>query len=550
MVGSNRQSCSRRRRGPPAALALIAALALGSSSAGCRPACPPQAGSEEWTNASCTVRVEPERLEAPASAVELTNAVRAAESGDRRVRMTGSGHSYSDAAVSRDHLLLPHRLSRVLELDRAELRPDAAADPHLVRVQSGITLRDLNRALAARGLALENLGGYDAQTIAGVMMTATHGSGLAFGPIVSQVVSIQLVSSGGELLQIEPSDGITDPARFSGVLGDADGGRLPVRLIQRDDVFRAAGVSMGCMGVVYAVVLRAVDAFWLRERRSIVAWEELAQPGGYLARYLEDPGAGFPDHVEVTVNPYPERPDGSTHAALLTERWRLAAEPPSTPDSRQRGLLGNGNIFADPLIRDWTEKALVHHLDRAEPAALAQILDGFMVVLEDGEYVAPSPQVFNLGDINRFRVYGVELAVDVRQTFQAAQLLFRLAREQLDEGRHHSVPVSFRFVKAADHFLAMQHGRDTTLVEVGMLVEASGSEALLEAYEREYIRALGARPHWGLDLSILKSRAEVERLYPRFADWYAVYRTLNARGTFDGDFTDRLGISMGQGRDG
>jgi len=524
--------------------ASVALVALGSSA--CRPECPPRAGSDEWTNASCTVSVEPDVLTSPANAVELTSAVRAAAAGGKRVRMTGSGHSYSDAAVSREHLLLPQKLNRVLELERAELRPEIAADPHLVRVQSGITLRELNRALAERGLALENLGGYDAQTLAGVMMTATHGSGLAFGPIVSQVVSIQIVSDGGELLQIEPSAGITDAARFSGRLHEADGDSLPVRLIQQDDVFHAVGVSMGSMGVVYAVVVKTVDAYWIRERRSVVDWEELAKPGGFLARYLAAPGgASFPDHVEVTINPYPAHPGKSTHAALLTERWRLAAAPPGTPENRQRGLLGSGNLFADPLVRDWTEKALVHHLDQAKPLALGQTLQGFLGVLKDDEYVAPSYEVFNLGDINRFRVYGIEVAVDLGQTFDAAALMFRLAGEQLEEGRHHSVPVSLRFVKAADAFLAMQHGRNTTMIEVGMLVEASGSEELLEAYEKEYIRALGARPHWGLDLSILKSRAEVERLYPRFGDWYGVYRTLNAHGTFDGDLTDRLGISMG-----
>jgi FAD/FMN-containing dehydrogenase len=170
------------------------------------PAALPASG--EWQNAPATVHVKPALLALPRTAGELIEQVKAAAAVGKRVRMTGSGHSSSDAAVTADHLLLPTGLTRVLEL--SELRAEAQADHHLVRVQAGITLHELNCKLADQHLALENLGGYDAQTLSGVMMTATHGSGLAFGPIASQVVSLQMVIAGGELVQIEPALGITD----------------------------------------------------------------------------------------------------------------------------------------------------------------------------------------------------------------------------------------------------------------------------------------------------------------------------------------------------
>ena len=56
------------------------------------------------------------------------------------------------------------------------------------------------------------------------------------------------------------------------------------------------------------------------------------------------------------------------------------------------------------------------------------------------------------------------------------------------------------------------------------------------------MRDFGARPHCGLDLGILKSEAEVARLYPAWPAWKAVYKELNASGAFDGRVTDRLGI--------
>ena len=47
-------------------------------------------------------------------------------------------------------------------------------------VEAGITLRELGPELAERGLALENQGDVDAQTIAGAISTATHGTGARF----------------------------------------------------------------------------------------------------------------------------------------------------------------------------------------------------------------------------------------------------------------------------------------------------------------------------------------------------------------------------------
>src|SRR5690606_1584337 len=147
----------------------------------------------------------------PHSASEIGGIVRLAEEQGRRVRMTGSGHSFSDVALTDDYLLQPDRLNRPLELDRARLAPEHTHDKQLVRVQSGMTIAALNAHLALQTprLTLQNMGGYDGQTIAGVAMTATHGSGIAYGPIASQIVSMQIITATGKLFQIEPTIGIS-----------------------------------------------------------------------------------------------------------------------------------------------------------------------------------------------------------------------------------------------------------------------------------------------------------------------------------------------------
>src|SRR5207253_7967672 len=85
----------------------------------------------------------------------------------------------------------------------------------LFETEAGIRVRDLNDALWNAGLGLVNMGGYDGQTMAGVISTSTHGSGITFGPLASQVESLTLVTANGKTYRIEPAGGITDPARWA-----------------------------------------------------------------------------------------------------------------------------------------------------------------------------------------------------------------------------------------------------------------------------------------------------------------------------------------------
>src|SRR5690606_26896431 len=202
---------------------------------------------------------------------------------------------HSDVAITDDMLLTPYKLDNVLTLDRSRLKQPQ--QPLLARVQSGIRIRELNRHLDRQGMALENMGGYDGQTIVGAAMTGTHGSGLGYGPIASQIVSLQVVGEGGVMVQIEPADGITDAEIFPGTLEENPA--IPVTLIQDDMQFNAMVVSVGSMGIVYSVTLKTEPKFWLREVRTLEKWADTKAPGGFLDRLMRgenlDDGEQQPD---------------------------------------------------------------------------------------------------------------------------------------------------------------------------------------------------------------------------------------------------------------
>ena len=170
-----------------------------------------------WKNWAGDQRCAPERVERPASEDELARLDRRRAARE----VAGAGHSFTDIACTDGLMLDLSRMNRVLRVDGNE-----------VTVEAGITLRELGQALAARGLALENQGDVDAQTIAGAISTATHGTGGRFANISSQVTGVRIVTGRGDLVELRDGDDLL-----------------------------AARVSLGALGAISAVTLRCVPAF-------------------------------------------------------------------------------------------------------------------------------------------------------------------------------------------------------------------------------------------------------------------------------------------------
>lgn len=494
------------------------------------------AGCDEWENVPKTEKVTPQYRAQPDSAKQLMSYISTASSNGKRVRMTGSGHSGSDIAITNEVLFTPEKLNQPLNLDRARLKNPN--DGKLVRVMSGMRIRELNTLLDGKGLAFTNLGGYDGQTIAGVMMTATHGSGLAYGPIADQVQSLQMVVEGGRMVQIEPSNGITNPLTFPRRL--EEDATVPVELIQDDNAFNAARVAFGSMGVIYSVVLKADQKFWLREVRRKIKWSELKKPGGYLERliqgqpvYADKPS---PEHWELQFTPYAD--DAGDHTFLITERYRSYTPLPEQ-SAAERGQPGTD--FVSGLITV-LEMPLAGILDTF-PSLSKTILEQTMTSQEDDNFTNLSYKVFHIGVVNDTPNTTIEAAFDLNQTVAAIERAFALSDTLFAQGTIHTSPIAVRFVKKTDALVAMQNGRNTMFMEVIGLRDSKSTQPLLRTYQRTMLQEFAARPHWGLDLNLLTSESQLRSLYPKWDVWKAQQRRFNS-GTFDGKVTDRLGISV------
>jgi L-gulono-1,4-lactone dehydrogenase len=436
---------------------------------------------KRWRNHTGNQSIEPLRIYRPATLEDIQEIVRTAEADGATVRAVGSGHSWSDVALTTGYLLRTDRLARPLEVNG-----------NLVRVEAGMRLRELNRHLADHGLALSQTGGYDAQTVAGVISTSTHGSGVALGPIADSVRSLELVASGGRV----------------------------VRLERGDEMFDAALVAMGCMGVIYAATIEVEPHYWLTEVRDLSTWPQLRdQIPAALAGNR---------HYEVYLNLYGEhrciacRRNRTHDPGRRRARDRLRRHWWIELASRSKLIPFFGNLLLDAL-----------------PDSAPRRTDQLLAWLADNEYSGPSYKVLNIGAANLLPAYSSEIAVPVEHYAEAVDRLIAVAARHRDLGRvYHTGLVSLRFVKASRAYLSMMHGRDTMMIELIQATQTEGGYELLGAYE-DALYDLGGRPHWG---QVNTLSGPLGRLYPEFDRWLAVHDELNATGVFDSPFSKRVGI--------
>ena len=475
-----------------------------------------------WKNHLGNQRIDPLRIYEPRSIAEVQQIVRLARECGVTVRAVGSGHSWSDVALTEGFLLRPTGMTRIPSAEPDFIRPEWAGR-RLVRAEGGARIRELNAWLDEHGMGFANLGGYDGQTIAGVTSTSTHGSGIEFGPLNDALRSLDVVIGDGSVQRIEPGDGPTDRAAFEAHFG---AGRT---LVQDDGVWNAVSVGMGCMGVICTALVEVRERFFMREVRTLHPWAKVRadlEDGGVLARH---------EHYELAFSPYD---DGYAYPFLVTTRDTVG-DPRNRPwDKRMRNwLVEAAALFA-------LTPHIINLLLDVAPRLAPAMLRGSVKSLVKDEYEEISFKVFNIGTLNNLPAYSCEIGVPMDgRHIAAVEEIFRVARERRELGQvYQSSPIALRFVKASPAFLSMMNGRDTMMIELIELNGNDGGMELVKAYE-EALYALGGRPHWGHVNTLSGSHDFIAAMYPRLGDWLAVRAALDPDGVFDSPFTKRVGLS-------
>ncbi len=422
-----------------------------------------------WTNWARTQRCVPVAIEHPKSAREVAAAVRRAADADRTVRAAGAGHSFSPCVPTDGALVHLGRLDRVLDADRAT---------GLVKVEAGITLAALNRALGAHGLALPNHGDIDAQSLAGALATGTHGTGARLANLSAQVEALELVTGTGERRTLTSADG---------------------------DLLRAARVGLGSLGIVTAVTLRCVPAFRLRGVDTTLPLEEVLSS--------LDERADAHDHFEFWTFP---------HSPLALTRTNDRTDAPvSAPRA--------AGAWLHDVLLDNHALALLSRTGRRVPRAIPRINRLAAAAASGRERVDWSHAIFASPRLVRFDE--MEYAIPREHAAEAV----RGARAILE--RHPvNFPVELRFVAADDALLSPAFRRDTAYVAVHVF-EGMDGEAPFREVEK-LMSGWGGRPHWG-KRSFLSAR-EIKGRYPAWDAFAAARAELDPDGRFENPWARRV----------
>ncbi|WP_350349426.1 D-arabinono-1,4-lactone oxidase [Agromyces sp. G08B096] len=427
-----------------------------------------------WRNWGRSEQVRPHRVERPATVEAVQRAVSAAAASGLRVKPVGAGHSFTGIAVAPDVQLDLGELTGVLDVDEGAGR---------VRLAAGTRLHQLPKLLAPYGLAMANMGDIDRQTIAGAISTGTHGTGLGFGGLATQVVAARLVTGSGEVLEVSETS--------------------------RPELLPAVRLGLGALGVLVDVTLQLVPRFVLHA-------VEQPEP---LDAVLDDweRRVRSADHFEFYWFPH-------TDTALTKTNTRLPGDAPRDP-------LGRISRWVDDeLVANGAYRAICA-LGRTAPGVTPFFARQVDKLTGDREFTDFSPAVFTTNRSVRFREMEYSVPLD------AVPAAFREVCDLIERrGWRISFPIEVRAAAPDENWLSTAYGRESGYIAVHRYFREDPAE-YFGAVE-EIMLAHGGRPHWG-KMHSLGAEALAER-YPRFDDFLAVRDELDPERRFGNAYVERV----------
>ncbi|XID95972.1 D-arabinono-1,4-lactone oxidase [Paenibacillaceae bacterium WGS1546] len=425
----------------------------------------------KWRNWSGIVSAKPQVVAYPQHIDEVAQLVKRCRAEGRTLRVIGSGHSFTAVAASDDVFVSLDRMQGLLHVDPQE---------RTATVWAGTKLRMLGELLLSEGFAQENLGDVDVQSIAGAISTGTHGTGLRFGNLSTQVVGLTVVSGTGEVIECTEK---SDPERF-----------------------KALQVSLGALGVIVQVTLRLLPAYRLKYESSRVP----------LSACLERMHALAAEHRNFEFYWFP-------YAEPCQLKTMNETDEPVTPrkfaDYMSDIVLENGAFGVLSALSKWV------------PGMSAPISRLCAAAVPTSTKVGQSHRVYATKRLVRFNEMEYNLPAD------AMEPVVREMREAMARAKHRvHFPVECRFAKGDDIWLSPAYGRDSAYIAVHMY-RGMSHESYFADMERIFLKH-GGRPHWGKLHSLTAER--LKTLYPKWGDFRAVRAMLDPDGVFLSPYLRRI----------
>jgi len=407
-----------------------------------------------WRNWSGGVVGYPEGRLAPSSEAQLADYL-AGTSGT--IRPVGSGHSFTPLVPTDGHIVVLDKLTGLLSHDSEKQRATFAA---------GTRLADMGMPLKQVGQGMFNLPDIDRQTLAGACSTATHGTGIGFKSLSGYISSLRLITPQGEQLDI---DAQSNP-----------------------ELFRAAVVSLGALGVITRIEMQNRTPYRLKQRNWVEKTEVI------LSQF--DQQAASHRHFEIIPLTH------SDYSLVLAtdETDEPINNPPTSPEE---------DAAFGAAMRGWM--TLPPEQRRPQINALAQFI-------QPSERVDDSYKILSSVRANRFN----EMEYSLPKEAGAAcllEILATIADQKLDV----VFPLEYRYVARDDSMLSMSSGHEDHVAISVHRVASEDYRPYFDVIEPIFWK-YGGRPHWGKIHTL--GAAQLTELYPDFARFQQIREDIDPRG--------------------
>lgn len=401
----------------------------------------------QWRNWSGSVSSNPAEYHEPNTLDEIVSLVHRCRKQGKTIRVVGSGHSFSPLVATDSVLISLDRYTGLEHVDRAACT---------ATIKAGTKLKALSELLFAQGLAQENLGDINEQSIAGAISTGTHGTGIAFGSISTQVTGLTLVTGTGEVISCSETE--------------------------NRPLFKAAKVSLGAIGIIVSVTLRLVPSYTLRidiRKKSLTDCLNKLNVYNRENRHFEFHFLPYTDTVQAKfTNTSQEKPAGKSFTRWFNEY-----------------ALENGALW------------LLSAFNRQFPQMSERVCRTMAALVTDTSGVSHAHAIFSTARLVKFQ--------EMEYNLPAAH--FEAALRELDEMIRREriqvhIPIECRFVRGDDIPLSPAYGRDSAYIAVHMF-KGMPYKRYFELAEAIFKRYEG-RPHWGKMHS--STADELIMLYPEW----------------------------------
>lgn len=414
---------------------------------------------------------KPRHIHYPEDEQAIVEFIHTARSQRQKVRVAGSLHSFTPLCHSKEVIISLERYQGLIAVDQ---------EKNQVTVKAGTTLRSLNDILDSHGLALENMGDINAQSVAGAISTGTHGTGASFGNLSTLVTRLKIVNGHGEVVICSEQNN-------------------PL-------LFLAAKVSLGLLGVITEVTVQCVPAYNL----------ELVIKRQSLEQVLNDL-----ESINASTRNF-------EFYWFLNTPWLMTKY--INPSTESPGKSGIKNYLQEKVLENYAFKVLCEGSYRF-PGTTRRISKIAAATIDEFRKIDQSHRIFSTSRLVRFN----EMEYNVPMS--AYKDVIEEIRRWIDKNnRTVMFPMENRFVRGDDIWLSPAYDRDSAYIAIHMY-HKKDYKAFFSAIE-DIFKAYDGRPHWG-KLHTLR-HLELQKRYPAYDRFCEIRRTMDPDGLFMSPYMQSL----------